>query len=49
MYITPKWLGNCAPLHGIFATNYRQMIKTPDFNKKPRALLAFYACIVHIF
>jgi len=49
MYITPKWLDYCALKLTLNAINYRQMIKTPDFNKKPRALLAFYACIVHIF
>ncbi|ASM48923.1 hypothetical protein PESP_a0704 [Pseudoalteromonas espejiana DSM 9414] len=49
MYITPKWLDYCALKLAPNAINYRQMIKTPDFNKKPRVLLAFYACIVHIF
>ena len=43
MYITPKWLDYCALKLANYAINYRQMIKTPDFNKKPRALLAFYA------
>ncbi len=49
MYITPKWLDYCALKLALNAINYRQMIKTPDFNKKPLAVLAFYACIVHIF
>ncbi|GAA79774.1 hypothetical protein P20495_2276 [Pseudoalteromonas sp. BSi20495] len=45
MVITPKWLIYAR----LYRVSYRQMIKTPDFNKKPRALLAFYACFVHIF
>ena len=43
MVITPKWLDYYALTLANYATNYRQMIKTPDFNKKPRVLLAFYA------
>ncbi len=49
MYITPKWLDYYALKLANYAINYRQMIKTPDFNKKPRALLAFYAWLLHIF
>ena len=43
MYITPKWLIYRAPLSTINTVNYLQILKTPDFNKKPSVLLAFYA------
>jgi len=49
MFITPKWLSYCALLNAIDAINGRQIIKTPDFNKKQSILLAFYAGYTHIF
>jgi hypothetical protein len=49
MYITPKWLIYRAPLSTIITVNYLQILKTPDFNKKPSVLLAFYVDYNDIF
>lgn len=49
MYITPKWLIYRAPLSTINTVNYLQILKTPDFNKKPSVLLAFYVNYNDIF